>query len=87
MPFRSANRSIVGAVPHQNGMARTDRAVGIGIAFSHLTPVDQIVGTAQRLEEAGCTSMRLPEYVVFFADYESSYPPPTTASSLAIPTV
>lgn len=48
--------------------------IGVAVAFSHLTPVDLIVGTARRIEAAGFTSMWLPEHVVFFGDYDSSYP-------------
>ena len=48
--------------------------IGVAVAFSHHTPIDYIVGAAQRIEAAGFTSMWVPEHVVFFADYASRYP-------------
>ncbi len=48
--------------------------IGIATAFSHHTPIDFIVGAAQRIEAAGFTTVWVPEHVLFFPDYESSYP-------------
>lgn len=48
--------------------------IGVTTAFSHHTPIDFIVGAAQRIEAAGFTTMWVPEHVVFLADYESAYP-------------
>ena len=48
--------------------------IAIVTAFSHHTPVDFIVGAAQRIEAAGFAALWLPEHVLFFPDYESSYP-------------
>lgn len=48
--------------------------IGISTAFSHHTPVDFIVGAAQRIEAAGFASVWVPEHVVFMAEYESAYP-------------
>ncbi len=48
--------------------------IGITTAFSHHTPVDHIVGVAQRIEDGGFTTVWVPEHVLFFPEYESSYP-------------
>lgn len=48
--------------------------IGITTAFSHHTPIDYIVGAAQRIEAGGFTTVWVPEHVLFFPDYESSYP-------------
>lgn len=48
--------------------------IGITTAFSHHTPIDYIVGTAQRIEAAGFATVWVPEHVLFFPEYESSYP-------------
>ena len=48
--------------------------IGITTAFSHHTPTDYIVGAAQRIEAAGFATVWVPEHVLFFPDYESSYP-------------
>lgn len=48
--------------------------IGITTAFSHLTPVDHIVGTAQRIEAAGFSTVWVPEHVLFFPDHASAYP-------------
>ncbi|MEM9610148.1 MAG: LLM class F420-dependent oxidoreductase [Actinomycetota bacterium] len=47
---------------------------GITTAFSHHTPIEQIVGTAQRIEAAGFTTVWVPEHVLFFPEYASAYP-------------
>jgi probable F420-dependent oxidoreductase len=47
---------------------------GITTAFSHHTPIDQIVGTAQRIEAAGFRTVWVPEHVLFFPEYASTYP-------------
>ena len=49
-------------------------SIGIATAFSHHTPIDFIVGAAQRIEAAGFAAIWVPEHVVFLADYESDYP-------------
>ena len=48
--------------------------IAVATAFSHHTPVDFIVGAAQRLEAAGFSTVWVPEHVLFFPEYESSYP-------------
>lgn len=48
--------------------------LGVALAYSHHTPVDYIVGSAQRLEAAGIATVWVPEHVVFMADYASKYP-------------
>lgn len=48
--------------------------LGITMAFSHHTPIDYIVGASQRVEAAGFAAIWVPEHVLFFPDYESSYP-------------
>ncbi len=48
--------------------------IGVALAFSHHTPVDDIVGTAKRVEAAGFAALWVPEHVVFLAEYESAYP-------------
>ena len=48
--------------------------IGVATAFNHLTPVDYIVGAAQRIEAAGFAALWVPEHVVFLADYASDYP-------------
>ncbi len=48
--------------------------IGVAIGFSHHTPVDYIVGAAQRVEAAGFAALWVPEHVVFLAEYESDYP-------------
>ena len=48
--------------------------IGITTAFSHHTHIDYIVGAAQRIEAAGFATVWVPEHVLFFPEYESSYP-------------
>lgn len=48
--------------------------IAVTTGFSHRTPVDFIVGAAQRIEAAGFAAVWVPEHVLFFPDYESSYP-------------
>lgn len=48
--------------------------LGVTLAFSHRTPVDYIVGAAQRIEAAGIATLWVPEHVLFFPDYASRYP-------------
>ncbi|MEM8905781.1 MAG: LLM class F420-dependent oxidoreductase [Actinomycetota bacterium] len=48
--------------------------IGITTAFSHHTPIEHIVGTARRIEEAGFTTVWVPEHVLFFPDHASAYP-------------
>ncbi|MFV0257753.1 MAG: TIGR03619 family F420-dependent LLM class oxidoreductase, partial [Acidimicrobiales bacterium] len=48
--------------------------IGITTAFSHRTPVEQIIGTAQRIEAAGFSTVWVPEHVLFFPEYASTYP-------------
>ncbi|MFV0524455.1 MAG: LLM class F420-dependent oxidoreductase [Acidimicrobiales bacterium] len=48
--------------------------IGITTAFSHHTPVEQIIGTAQRIEAAGFSTVWVPEHVLFFPEYASDYP-------------
>lgn len=42
--------------------------------LSHHTPADFIAGAAKRIEDAGFATLWVPEHVLFFPDYESSYP-------------
>lgn len=46
----------------------------VATAFSHHSPVDYIAGAAQRIEAAGFAAVWVPEHVLFFPDYSSSYP-------------
>ena len=48
--------------------------LAVTTAFSHHTPIDFIVGAAQRIEAAGFAAVWVPEHVLFFPDYESEYP-------------
>jgi len=48
--------------------------IAITTGFSHKTPIDFIVGAAQRIEAAGFAAVWVPEHVLFFPDYASSYP-------------
>lgn len=48
--------------------------IAVTTAFSHHTPIDYIVGAAQRIEAAGFAAVWVPEHVLFFPDYDSSYP-------------
>jgi probable F420-dependent oxidoreductase len=48
--------------------------IAVTTAFSHHTPVDFIAGAAKRIEAAGFAAVWVPEHVLFFPDYESSYP-------------
>jgi alkanesulfonate monooxygenase SsuD/methylene tetrahydromethanopterin reductase-like flavin-dependent oxidoreductase (luciferase family) len=48
--------------------------IAVTTAFSHHTPVDYIAGAAQRIEAGGFTAVWVPEHVLFFPDYASSYP-------------
>jgi len=48
--------------------------IAVTTAFSHHTPIDYIVGAAQRIEAAGFAAVWVPEHVLFFPEYESSYP-------------
>ena len=43
-------------------------------AYSHHTPPDDIAQAAQRLETAGFAAVWVPEHVLFFPDYSSTYP-------------
>jgi len=42
--------------------------------FSHQTPPDFIVGAAERIEAAGFAALWVPEHVLFFPEYASTYP-------------
>ena len=44
------------------------------MAFSHRTPPSHIGAAAQAVEEMGFHSIWVPEHVLFFADYASTYP-------------
>jgi len=44
------------------------------IAFSHHTSVDFIVEASQHIEAAGFAAIWVPEHVLFFPDYASTYP-------------
>lgn len=48
--------------------------VGVTLSFSHLTPVAFIADAAKLLEQRGFHSLWLPEHVLFFPEYASSYP-------------
>lgn len=48
--------------------------IAVTTAFSHHTPIDYIVGAAQRIEAAGFAAVWVPEHVLFFPDYASEYP-------------
>ena len=48
--------------------------IGIAIPFSHRTPVDYIASAARLLEDMGFAAMWAPEHVLFFPNYESTYP-------------
>lgn len=48
--------------------------IGATVAYSHYTPIDYIVQSAKYLEDMGFDSIWVPEHVLFFPDYESSYP-------------
>lgn len=44
------------------------------LAYSHHTPIDYIVGSAQMIEAAGLAGIWVPEHVVFMQDFASKYP-------------
>jgi probable F420-dependent oxidoreductase len=48
--------------------------IAVTTAFSHHTPVEFIAGAAKRIETAGFAAVWVPEHVLFFPDYASSYP-------------
>ncbi len=48
--------------------------LAVTTAFSHRTPIDYIIGAAQRIEAAGFACVWVPEHVLFFPDYDSQYP-------------
>ncbi len=48
--------------------------IAVATAFSHHSPVDYIAGAAKRIEAAGFAAVWVPEHVLFFPDYSSSYP-------------
>jgi len=48
--------------------------IAVTMGFSHHTPIEYIVGAAQRVEAAGFAAVWVPEHVLFFPDYASSYP-------------
>jgi probable F420-dependent oxidoreductase len=48
--------------------------LAVTTAFSHHTPIEYIVGAAQRIEAAGFAAVWVPEHVLFFPDYASAYP-------------
>ena len=48
--------------------------IAVTTAFSQHTPVDFIVGAAQRIEAGGFAAVWVPEHVLFFPDYASTYP-------------
>ena len=48
--------------------------LGVTTAFSHHTPLDFIVGAAQRIEAHGFQTVWVPEHVLFFPEYDSRYP-------------
>ncbi|MGK0225586.1 MAG: putative F420-dependent oxidoreductase [Thermoproteota archaeon] len=48
--------------------------IAVTTAFSHHTPVEFIAGAAKRIEAAGFAAVWVPEHVLFFPDYASSYP-------------
>lgn len=48
--------------------------IAVTTAFSQHTPVDFIVNAAQRIEAGGFAAVWVPEHVLFFPDYASTYP-------------
>jgi probable F420-dependent oxidoreductase len=48
--------------------------VGVAMAFNHRTPPDFIVEAARVVEASGFHSLWVPEHVLFFPDYASTYP-------------
>ncbi len=48
--------------------------IGLAMGFSQFTPPAFIIETAQLLEDKGIHAIWLPEHVMFFPSYESSYP-------------
>lgn len=48
--------------------------VGVTMAFSHHTQPEFIAAAAQLVEESGFHSVWVPEHVLFFSDYASTYP-------------
>ena len=48
--------------------------IAVTSMFSHHTPVEFIAGAAKRIEAAGFAAVWVPEHVLFFPDYASSYP-------------
>ena len=52
----------------------TTMKIGATVAYSHYTSPDFIAQSAQVLEQIGFHSIWVPEHVMFFPDYESSYP-------------
>ena len=48
--------------------------IGVGMAFSHMTPPEFVAEAAELVEAAGFHSIWLPEHVIFFPEYASRYP-------------
>lgn len=48
--------------------------IGATVAYSHYTTPEFITESAKYLEDMGFHSIWVPEHVMFFPDYESSYP-------------
>ena len=48
--------------------------IAVTTAFSHHSPVDYIAGAARKIESGGFAAVWVPEHVLFFPDYASSYP-------------
>ncbi len=52
----------------------TQMQMGAQVAYSGFTPPEFIAESAKMLENKGFDSLWVPEYVLFFEDYASSYP-------------
>ena len=48
--------------------------IGVAMAFNHRTPPEFIAGAARLVESAGFHSIWVPEHVLFFPEYASTYP-------------
>ena len=48
--------------------------IAVTTGFSHRTPVEFIVGAAERIEAAGFAALWVPEHVLMFPEYASRYP-------------
>ena len=48
--------------------------IGANLIFNHYTPPAFVAEAAQLVEEAGFHSLWVPEHVVFFSEYDSTYP-------------